>query len=364
MTVTTDDTYAAYLACRKGKRSAVSCIEFETDLVANLARLTRQINDRTWQPQSHMCFVVLNPKPREIWASPFADRVVHHVAYQALRHRFEPQWIASTFACIPKRGTGAACKWAEDAARKITAGWTRPAWVLQADIANCFPSIDRHMMADMLLERSPEPWLRHLISEVVNVDVTDGAHFPGDPTLLDMIPPHKSLWHAPPGKGLPIGNLTSQFGANVYLDRIDQAAVRGRWARHYGRYVDDMLMLDESRDRLQVALHHLTEALNGLGLQLHPDKTHLKPVAAGFDFAGRFVLPHRSYLRRATVRRAANAINQLDNNDHPAETVTSYLALARQVNGYTLRSSWAQRAAPTLKVDPNLTTASLPGGPP
>lgn len=119
MTVTTEDTYAAYVACRKGKRTAVSCIEFETDLVANLARLTRQINDCTWHPQSHMCFVVLNPKPREIWASPFADRVVHHVAYRALRHRFEPHWIASTFACIPGRGTGAACQWAQDAARDV-----------------------------------------------------------------------------------------------------------------------------------------------------------------------------------------------------------------------------------------------------
>lgn len=360
VTVTTEDTYAAYVACRKGKRTAVSCIEFETDLVANLARLTRQINDCTWHPQSHMCFVVLNPKPREIWASPFADRVVHHVAYRALRHRFEPHWIASTFACIPGRGTGAACQWAQDAARKVTAGWSRPAWVLQADIANCFPSIDRSMMADMLLERSPEPWLRHLVNEVVNVDVTDGAHFPGDPTLLDMIPAHKSLWHAPRGKGLPIGNLTSQFGANVYLDRIDQAVVRGRWALHYGRYVDDMVLLDQSQDRLKLALANMTIALNRLGLHLHPGKTHIKPVTAGFDFAGRFVLPHRSYLRRATVRRAADALKQLDSNPHPAETVTSYLALARQVNGYKLRQSLAYRASATVDVDAGLTVASLP----
>ena len=345
MTVTTDETHAAYLDCRKGKRSAVSCIDFETDLVANLARLTREINDRTWTPQSHMCFVVLNPKPREIWASPFADRVVHHIAYNRLRPRFEPQWIATSFACIPGRGTGAAADWAERAARKVTAGWSRPAWVLQADIANCFPTIDRNRMASLLLERAPEPWLAHLIDKVVNVDVTDGAHFPGDPTLLNMIPPQKSLWQAPPGKGLPIGNLTSQFGANAYLDSVDQAAVRTPWARHYGRYVDDMVMLDESKTRLEESLGRLAAAVEALGLRLHPDKTSIKPVDAGFDFAGRYILPHRTYLRRATVRRAHQALNQLDGNTHPAETVTSYLALARHVDGWQLRGSWCDRAA-------------------
>lgn len=342
--LTVEEVHAAYLTCRRRKRNSPSCLNFETDLSANLMRIHRQVTDCAWTPSSHMCFVVTNPKPREIWASPFADRVVHHLAYNRLRPRFEPYWIATSFACIPSRGTVAAADWAERAARKVTAGWTRRAWVLQLDVANFFPSIDRRRMADLLHARTHEPWLHHIIDQVINVDITQGAHFPGDPALLRHVPRSKSLWHAPPGKGLPIGNLTSQFGANAYLDEIDQQAVRRPHARHYGRYVDDMVLLDASRSRLEHARALIENHLERLGLNLHPDKVRLKPLTAGFDFCGRYVLPHRSYLRRATVRRAHTALDELDTNQHPEATVTSYLAVARHADTYRLRAAITARA--------------------
>lgn len=341
---TVDEVLTAYRTCRRHKRNTTSCLQFEADLATNIMRIHRQVAGRTWTPSSHMCFVVTNPKPREIWASPFEDRVVHHLAYNRLRPRFEPYWIATSFACIPGRGTVAAANWAERAARKVTAGWTRPAWVLQLDVANFFPSIDRQRMADLLHARTHEPWLHHIIDQVINVDITRNAHFPGDRTLLRHVPRSKSLWHAPPGKGLPIGNLTSQFGANAYLDEVDQQAVRRPYARHYGRYVDDMVLLDTSRSRLEHAHALLDQHLDRLGLRLHPDKVRLRPLAAGFDFCGRFILPHRSYLRRSTVRRAHTALDELDTNQHPEATVTSYLAAARHADTHRLRAALTARA--------------------
>ena len=335
----------AYYECRRHKRTKATTTGFETDLALNITNLRRSVEQHKWTPYGHMCFVVESPKAREVWASPFHDRVVHHVVYNRLRPRFEPYWVATTFACIPGRGTSAAADWAERAARKATCGWSQPAWALQVDIENFFPSIRRETMAAMLAERAGEPWLLHLIDEIVNVDVTRQAHFPGDPTLLNQVPRSKSLWHAPPGRGLPIGNLTSQFAANVYLDPVDQHVTRQRLARHYGRYVDDMLLLDRDPGRLRAALDEIAGKLAELGLRLHPDKVSLKPVSDGIDFCGRFIKPYRSYLRRSTVKRADQTLARLPGNPQARETVTSYLALARPTNTWKLRGSICHRAA-------------------
>jgi len=242
--LTIEEVIRAYECCRAQKRSAWTAIEFETNFSRNIMDIYNRVRDCTWKPDGHMCFVVMNPKPREVWASKFADRVVHHLVYNRLRPRFEPHWIATTFACIKDRGTTGASNWAERAARKVTRGWSQKAFVLQLDIRNFFPSINRSHLHDLLMPECNESWVRHLVNEVVNVDVRENAHFPGNSDLLELIPGHKSLWNARPGFGLPIGNLTSQFGANVYLSAMDQRIVRSGVARHYGRYVDDIVLMD------------------------------------------------------------------------------------------------------------------------
>lgn len=357
---TVEEAYAAYQACRARKRMSATCIDYEHDLTGNLCSTVRAINEHRWRPDSHMCFVVLNPKPREVWASTFRDRVVHHIVYRRLRHRFEPRWIATSFACIEGRGTGAGLQWAQRAARSVTAGWTRPAWVLQLDIDTFFPTIDRAQILAMLLKRVDEPWLARLCEQIIHIDVTDNAHLPGNPYLLSLIPPHKSLWHAPDGKGLPIGNLTSQFAANVLLDVLDQRAVRDGWAAHYGRYVDDMLLLDVSAGRLVEAQGRVEEALADLGLRLAATKTRLARVEAGFDFCGVWVLPHRTYQRRSTVRRGMRAMRDLDGSERSAASVTARFASARRVDGWRLRGALSRRAVESgLQVDEDRTRCAV-----
>ena len=343
--LTIEEVIEAYECCRKDKRSAETAIEFEADFSRNILKIYNEVRTCTWKPSGHMCFVVKNPKLREVWASQFADRVVHHLVYNRLRPRFEPYWIATTFACIENRGTSAASDWAAKAARKVSHGWSKRAYVLQADIKNFFPRIDRNRLYKLLLEGCKEDWVRHLVDEVVNVDVTKGAHFPGNSSLLKHIPYHKSLWNAEKGKGLPIGNLTSQFGANVFLDILDQEIVRSKVARHYGRYVDDIIVMDSDLDNLRAAYKKIVTVLRDLELQLHPEKTTMRPMKDGFDFCGRFVKPYRSYLRKSTSKRGTQSITDLSENEHPGETVTSYLALARHCNSYSLRKRWAIAAS-------------------
>ncbi len=343
--LTIEEVIRAYECCRAQKRSAWTAIEFESNFSRNIMDIYHRVRDCTWKPDGHMCFVVMNPKPREVWASKFADRVVHHLVYNRLRPRFEPQWIANTFACIKGRGTTGASDWAEKAARKVTRGWSQKAFVLQLDIRNFFPSINRSYLHGLLMPACHESWVRHLVNEVVNVDVRDNAHFPGNSDLLELIPGHKSLWNARPGFGLPIGNLTSQFGANVYLSAMDQRIVRSGAARHYGRYVDDIVLMDADIERLRDAYRAIVDELSEVDLVLHPQKTRCAPITDGFDFCGRFIKPRRTYLRRRTVRRAQNAIDKLTGSNHKGETVTSYLALARHCNSYRLRKKWAIKAS-------------------
>lgn len=342
--ISTAEVLAAYFDCREHKRSADTTTEFEIDLTSNVVRLARELARQEWQPGTSMCFAVTTPKPREVWAARFRDRVVHHVIYRRLRPRFEPRFIATSFACIPGRGSLAAVRWAERSMRRATAGWTREAWALQLDVKNFFVSIDRRILLDLLLPRCHEPWLATAVERVFAHDVRVGAHFPGDPARLDEVPRHKSLWHSPPDKGLPIGNLTSQFAANVYMDVADQYVTRMLRPRRYGRYVDDLLLIDPDKDRLLFARDAIRSFLDQrLALTLHPGKTRLQPARHGVDFVGYRIMSHRAYVRASTATRAALAIATAPIDDLLA-TTNSYLGIARHADTFRLRGAWSAAA--------------------
>lgn len=335
----------AFFDCRARKRSTPAAAAFEMRLVENICRITRRLRDQTWKPGSSMCFAVTEPKPREVWAAQFSDRVVHHVIYNRLRPRLEKRFIPTSFACIPGRGTGAAITWAERSLRRVTAGWTRQAWVLQMDVSNFFTSIDRPTLLGQLREFCPEPWLWKAVETVFTHDVRVGAHLPGDREKLNLVPRHKSLWHAPDGKGLPIGNLTSQFAANVYMNPLDQHIQHVLKPRRYGRYVDDLMLMDPEKGKLVEARDAITAfAAEHLSLTMHPGKTHLQRAHHGVDFVGVRVLPHRTYMRRSTAQRGTVAIALADPDDLLA-VANSYLGMAQGHSTFRLRGRWSRLAA-------------------
>lgn len=346
--VTAEEVLTAYLGCRANKRRKPTTIEFENDLYRNIMRIVRELNDLIWQPSSAMCFAVTQPRTREIWAARFADRVVHHVIYNRLRPRFEPRFIRTSFACIEGRGALAAANWAQRKIRSATGGWTQTSYALQADVANFFPSIDRRILLDLLLQKVDEPWLDAAVRKVILTDVREGAHFPGNPKLLDRVPQHKSLWQAPDGKGLPIGNLTSQFAANIYLNELDQFVTRHLRPRAYGRYVDDVLLIDRDPTRLADIYVSMCDFLKAnLLIDFHPDKTSLIDCAQGVDFVGWVIAPHRRTLRTTTVRRGERKIEQASGVDL-MPTANSYFGLARHGNTYRARQRWADRITDPL----------------
>ena len=196
--------------------------------------------DRSYEPNRSVCFFVRRPKLREVFAANFRDRVVHHVLVGHLEKTWEPIFIHDSYACRKGKGVHAGVARLQSFLRRATANGTREAFYLQLDIRNYFMSIDKQRLFAMLDAklRPAKPdddaahWWCH---KLVFHDCTVNPVMKGDPQLADKLPPHKTLFHAPPGKGLPIGNLNSQFFANVYLNALDQFVKHGLEDREFKR---------------------------------------------------------------------------------------------------------------------------------
>ncbi len=351
--LTLESLFDAYFDCRRHKRNTLHQLAFETDLERNLMALWRDLCDGSYTIGRSIAFVVTYPKAREVWAASFRDRIVHHLIYNAIRARFHARFIRDSYACIPTRGSHDGCRRVSSFARSITRNWTRPAFVLKADVASFFTSINHTILLDILRSRIHEQWLWDLICQVVHHDSREGAIYRSTNKLFALVPRHKSLLHAPPNEGLPIGNLTSQFFANVYMNELDQFAKHGLHAKYYGRYVDDIVMFDESAEVLNERYAKMESFLFArLGLRLHPNKKKLHPAAQGIDFVGFIIKPNRTYLRNMSISRCKQKIRAWERDGSPleperltklGESVTSYLGMLRRVDGFRARKALCGR---------------------
>jgi len=321
---------AADIDCRRHKRNTASAKAWEADREANLVDLHARLNDGTYTPGPSICFVITRPKNREVWAAGYPDRIVHHAVYRHIGPRFERAFIADSCACIKGRGTLYAARRLERKVRAITASWTRRAYYLKCDLSNFFPSIRKDLLAELLAPRIPEPFWRDLALRILFHDPRPGVDLRGDPRRLALVPPEKSLFGRPANVGLPIGNLSSQFGANVFLDVLDQFVKHRLRARHYVRYVDDFILLHESPAQLNAWLAEITAFLPArLGVHINPRKTVLQPLERGVDFVGHVLKPHRRTIRRRTVNEALFRVATMtEENVH--ESTCSYFGLFRQ----------------------------------
>lgn len=330
--VTFLEVLEAYLDCRRTKRNTRSALAFEQNFEANLLELHGELKDGSYRPGRSICFVVTRPKAREVWAADIRDRIVHHLLYRRIGAQFENSFIADSCACISGRGTLYAAQRLEAKIRSITQNWSRPAFYLKLDLANFFVSIDKCILRELLARKISEPWWMRLTETVLFHDPRTNFEFRGDPALIEHVPPHKRLTNQPDHRGLPIGNLSSQFFANVYLDVLDQRAKHLLGARHYIRYVDDFIFLHESTDWLNAVLADVDAFLpERLGVRLNPKKTILQPVARGVDFVGHVIKPWTRSTRRRTVSEAVRRVGKVDSADF-LPVANSYFGLLGQAS--------------------------------
>lgn len=357
-----DEIFQAYFDCRSNKRNTHTAVQFEQRLERNLMQLYRDLNEGSYRIGRSVCFVVTHPKYREVWAANFRDRIVHHLVYNSIADRFYRRFIHDSYACIPGRGVLFGAERIYKHMRSATENWQRRAWYLQADLANFFVSIDKGVLEELVLRHVPEPELRRLIVQIIWHDPTPNPVRNSPDYLFDCVPPHKSLFNCGKRRGLPIGNLSSQFFANVYLDALDQYAKRTLKVRWYGRYVDDVVLIGHDPAELNeafAALSHFAE--DHLRVRFHPKKTVRNTVDRGINFCGQILKPYRKYIRSRTARSMKRAAADPERHTDPkrwASRVNSYLGHCRHAATYRLRKQLAIETG--ARFAPNLTKIIIP----
>ena len=326
-----EDLVQAYYDCRRNKRNSASARLFEKDMEINLLELHDDLIAGTYRPGRSICFVVTRPKAREVWAAAFRDRVVHHLMYNHVAPRFYASFIADSCACIPGRGTLYAATRLESKIRSASENWSKPVFYLKCDLANFFVAIDKAVLRKQLQARITEPWWLALATQILMHDPREDYETRSPAHLFNRVPQHKRLVAQPARLGLPIGNLSSQFFANVYLDALDQFAKHRLGAKHYIRYVDDFVFLHKSPQQLNQWLAQVEEFLPRLGAKLNPTKTILQPVDRGVDFVGHVIKPWRRTTRKRSLAQALKRTAAAPAEDL-RETANSYFGLLSQAS--------------------------------
>jgi retron-type reverse transcriptase len=291
-----DNLYAAYLAARKGKRAHPDVAAFEFNAEAELIGLRDELLSRTYAPGRYRSFTIHEPKRRLISAAPFRDRVAHHALCRVIAPLFERRFIGDSYANRVGKGTHRALD-------RCTQFLRRFKHVMPLDVVQFFPSIDHAILRNILARAIPDLDTVALVDAILRSgagvlsDAYDMVWFPGD-----------SLWSALRPRGLPIGNLTSQFWANVYLNEFDQFAKRALGVKGYLRYVDDILIFGDDKSRLRDWHAEAVAFLSTLRLTVHDRQPQPRPVTEGIPFLGFTLFPEHRRLKR---RRAIYAWRRL-----------------------------------------------------
>lgn len=267
-----ENIHAAWRKARKGKRAKPEVMAFEADLDKNLHAIRRELADKTWNPGPYRTFSIRDPKPRLIAAASFPDRIVHHAIVNVLEPIFEPTFVFDLYSNRKGKGTHAAVRRAQQFSRKHP-------YVLHVDVYHYFKSIDRNWLLTILARKIKCTDTLCLIQRLMNV------HQPG----LEV--------------GLPLGNQSSQFFANVYLSPVDHFIKEEIGCQGYIRYVDDMFLFGDSKDMLWEMKFRLEECLTRCRLALKPNASTLYRVRDSFPCLGFRVLPEVVLMRREAIYR-------------------------------------------------------------
>lgn len=247
----------------------------------NIIALHEDLAAGTYRHGRYSAFKISDPKPRDIHKATVRDRLLHHAIYRILYPRFDRTWISDSYSCRDKKGTHRAMNRFRKFAQQVSRNHTRTCWVLKCDVRKFFASIDQGILLSIVRKHVADDQIASLVAEVVG-----------------------SFSSTQAGKGLPLGNLTSQLLVNVYMNEFDQYAKHRLKAKYYIRYADDFVILSPDRSWLE-NLRSLIEAFlrDRLRLELHPGKVYIKTFASGIDFLGWIHFPDHRVLRGATRRR-------------------------------------------------------------
>ena len=334
-----ENIYRAYRQCRKKKRNTVNALKFEINQEEKLLDLQRKLLNRSYRPGRSILFAATKPKLREIFAADFEDRVVHHILVSELEKVWEPRFIYDSYACRKDKGLHRAVIRAQKFVRQAGANGTRPAYYLKLDIRNFFNTLDKEVLYGIISRKLKNPELLWLLKVILDHDCTQNYLLQDRKGILAGVPAHKSLFAQPPSKGLPIGNLTSQFFANVYLDRLDQYVKRVLKCRHYLRYADDFVLFSRDREQLEAWREKIKIFLaENLRLALHPRKTGPVSVSSGLDFLGYVIFRDHILIRRRVINNFKQRLKWFEARSRNYDLLQQLYAC---LNSYLGHFGWA-----------------------
>jgi retron-type reverse transcriptase len=279
--------HAAARKARRGKREHPNVARFEFAVEQELCRLQDELSDHRYQPGDYKTFFIYEPKVRLISAAPFRDRVVHHALYNVIGPIFERTFIPDSYACRTGKGTHAAI----DRFTHFARGFP---YVLKCDVQKYFPSIDHAILKELIRRKVKDRDVLRLTDLIIghaNPQEPVQAWFPGDDLFTG----------AERRRGLPLGNQTSQFFANVYLDPFDHFVKEQLRVRGYIRYVDDFVLFGHDPAELAWQREACRSFLARLRLRLHPAKCVISRVVDGTRFLGYRVFPEHRVLPKANI---------------------------------------------------------------
>jgi retron-type reverse transcriptase len=269
----------------RGKRKNPEVAKFELHLEHYLFGLHKALVEKTYTHDPYVKFVVHDPKRRNIHKASVRDRVLHQSLFQKLYPVFDRHFIYDSYSSRESKGTHVGVERLERACRKETHNWQMPAYALKCDIRKFFDSIDKDILKELLFQKIDDPEVRLMIGKNLNSF-------------------QKSI-----GKGLPLGNVTSQLFANVYMNEFDQYVKHVLKAKHYFRYCDDFVIVSKDRNWLVEIFPQMTHFLKErLLLDIHPQKVQLRKISTGIDFLGYVVRPHVKTVRNSTRRRIVRKV--------------------------------------------------------
>ena len=310
--IATDNLLGAWKEFLKGKRNKCDVQEFEYQLSENIIELHRELANKTYTHGGYYAFGISDPKPRSIHKASVRDRLLHHALYRKLYPFFDRAFISDSYSCREGKGTHRAITTFRRYAYQESKNNTRTLWMLKCDIRKFFASVDQAILMDILRSYIPDEDILWLIGRVID-----------------------SFSSSAIGKGLPLGNLTSQLLVNIYMNEFDQFTKHHLKAKYYIRYADDFVILSRNYAELESLLLQIENFLHDrLALSLHPDKVFIKTLASGVDFLGWVHFPTYRVLRTATKRRMFRNLSQ----GARSERVASYSGMLSHGNGRKLQA--------------------------
>ena len=334
-----EEVYAAYLDCRKRKRTSRSCARFERNEMVYLYQLWEELNTHTYEIGYSNTFCVTRPKVREVFAADFKDRIVHHLLIKRLIGLFEKHFIPDTYNCRKGKGTDYGIKRMLEYAEKYKDGY-----VMICDLKGFFMSIDKTILANKLEAFIRENYHKADIESIIWITRKIALHKPqhkcrrkGNLDLWNKLDKNKSLFTNDQNCGQAIGNLTSQINANFYLSPFDEEISR-KLQIDYGRYVDDFGLFHHNKAYLLALLPKIRTFLrNELHLKLHPNKLYIQKVSKGFKFTGSVIKQSRIYAGKRTIGNTINVIKYYNNVANKEEVIHDFAQRCNSYFGFLIR---------------------------